>query len=66
MKKAKDSDIRMAALTPGTSLPFLPGQSFSDPTKQRFHLSHSLGYKNGYALRDQPSYEIGGGKIELR
>jgi len=50
----------------GSSLPFLPGMSFSDPTKQRYHLSNSLGYKNGYSMRNQPMYEIGGGKIELR
>lgn len=55
----------MAALTPGTSLPFLPGSSINDPTKQRFHLSQSLGYRNGYAIRNQPQFEIGGGKIEL-
>jgi hypothetical protein len=46
-------------------LPFLPGNSQNDPTRQRYHLSNSLGYKNGYQLQNQPRYEIGGGKIEL-
>ena len=56
----------MAALTPGTSLPFIPGMTVNDPTKQRFHLSQTLGFQNGYAMKNQPLYPIGGGKIELR
>jgi len=55
----------MSTLTPGTSLPFVPGMTFSDPTKQNYHLSQTLGYKNGYAMKNQPMYPIGGGKIEL-
>lgn len=55
----------MSTLTPGTSLPFVPGMSFSDPTKQTFHKSQTLGYTNGYALKHQPMHPIGGGKIDL-
>ena len=43
----------MSTLTPGTSLPFVPGMSFSDPTKQAFHRSQTLGFTNGYAMKNQ-------------
>jgi len=46
-------------------LPFLPGNNFSDPTKERFHVSNSLTFKNGYPLEPVPKHPIGGGKIEL-
>lgn len=62
------------------SLPFLPGNTFKDPTvsavnrsylslfliiisffqKTRYHVSQSLGYKNGYALPSRPRHAVGG------
>lgn len=47
------------------ALPFLPGNSFVDPTQQRFHRSQSLGYKNGYALPARPEVGIGGEPLEV-
>lgn len=44
-------------------LPFLPGNSFNDPTKMRYHRSHSLNYKNGYAVPILPERGIGGEPI---
>jgi len=41
-------------------LPFLPGNSFRDPTQQKYHVSQSLGYRNGYALPSRPTRGIGG------
>lgn len=41
-------------------LPFLPGNSFVDPTKAKYHRSHSLNYKNGYATQTLPTTGIGG------
>lgn len=41
-------------------LPFLPGNTFTDPTKSRYHRSQSLGYKNGYAVPVHPTVGIGG------
>lgn len=41
-------------------LPFLPGNSFKDPTQSKYHRSHSLGYKNGYAVQNRPQVGIGG------
>ena len=32
------------------ALPFLPGNSFRDPTQTSFHKSQTLGYKNGYTV----------------
>lgn len=32
------------------SLPFIPGNTFTDPTKTKFHRSQTLGYKNGYSV----------------
>jgi len=43
----------------------LLGNSLVDPTKKRFHLSQSLVYDKGYALKNQPQFKIGGGKVEL-
>lgn len=42
------------------SLPLLPGNTFSDPTKSRFHVPQTLGFKNGFALKDKPEIGIGG------
>ncbi|CAD5111984.1 DgyrCDS1238 [Dimorphilus gyrociliatus] len=44
-------------------LPFLPGNTFCDPTKSRYHVSHSLGYKNGYQIASRPNIGIGGEPI---
>lgn len=44
-------------------LPFLPGNSFTDPTKSKYHRSHSLSYKNGYAIPTHPTVGIGGTPI---
>ncbi|KAK6187064.1 hypothetical protein SNE40_006312 [Patella caerulea] len=41
-------------------LPFLPGNSFKDPTNMRYHRSQSLKYSNGYALPLRPELGIGG------
>jgi hypothetical protein len=42
------------------SLPFLPGNSFKDPTKTKYHVSQSLGFQNGYALASRPLRAVGG------
>jgi len=44
-------------------LPFLPGNTFKDPTQQKFHVSQSLGYKNGYSLPKRPERGIGGTQL---
>ncbi|XP_052763597.1 EF-hand domain-containing protein 1-like [Mya arenaria] len=44
-------------------LPFLPGNSFTDPTRSKYHRSHSLNYRNGYALPTHPTVGIGGEPI---
>lgn len=44
-------------------LPFLPGNSFRDPTKNKYHRSHSLNYKNGYSIPTLPTSGIGGEPI---
>ncbi|XP_071118908.1 EF-hand domain-containing protein 1-like [Haliotis cracherodii] len=44
-------------------LPFLPGNSFNDPTRGKYHRPHSLGYKNGYAIQKRPEVGIGGETI---
>jgi hypothetical protein len=41
-------------------LPFLPGNTFQNPTATRFHRSHTLGYTNGYAIQKRPELSIGG------
>ncbi|KAM9840501.1 EF-hand domain-containing protein 1 [Aulostomus maculatus] len=40
-------------------LPFLPGYSFPDITKESFHRPQTLGYRNGYALPHHPRVGIG-------
>ncbi|KAM6953937.1 EF-hand domain-containing protein 1 [Aplochiton taeniatus] len=40
-------------------LPFLPGNTFVDTTKSAFHRSHTLDFKNGYALPRRPRVGIG-------
>lgn len=47
------------------ALPFLPGNTFEDPTRRKFHVSQSLGYKNGYALAGRPEVGIGGAPLKV-
>ncbi|XP_052097106.1 EF-hand domain-containing protein 1-like [Mytilus californianus] len=44
-------------------LPFLPGNNFRDPTKWKYHRSHTLNYKNGYSIPGRPEVGIGGEPI---
>ncbi|XP_076437974.1 EF-hand domain-containing protein 1-like [Babylonia areolata] len=41
-------------------LPFLPGNTFKDPTQQKYHVSQTLGYKNGYCTTKRPTLAVGG------
>ncbi|XP_041360930.1 EF-hand domain-containing protein 1-like [Gigantopelta aegis] len=41
-------------------LPFLPGNSFRDPTKGKYHRAHTLSYRNGIATQKRPEIGIGG------
>jgi len=36
------------------ALPFLPGNTFTDPTKTKYHVSQTLAYRNGYAVPTMP------------
>lgn len=47
------------------SLPFLPGNAFTDPTKTRFHVSQTLGYKNGFIQSNRPKYAVGGEPLQF-
>nr|XP_033794981.1 EF-hand domain-containing protein 1 isoform X2 [Geotrypetes seraphini] len=40
-------------------LPFLPGNTFRDPTKTAYHRSQTLGFKNGYIRARLPTVGIG-------
>jgi len=42
------------------ALPFLPGNTFQDPTKSRHHVPQTLDFKNGFALKHKPQVGIGG------
>merc|ERR1712123_146701 len=44
-------------------LPFLPGNTFSDPSMERFHVSNTLNFKNGYRTEAKPMHPNGGGII---
>jgi len=48
-----------------TNLPFLPGNSFSDPTKTKFHRAQTLYYNNGYSVPLRPTVGIGGEQIPV-
>ncbi|XP_029641015.1 EF-hand domain-containing protein 1-like [Octopus sinensis] len=41
-------------------LPFIPGNSFRDPTKTSFHRSQTLDYQNGYRIKKLIQRGIGG------
>ncbi|KAF4532690.1 hypothetical protein B566_EDAN002926 [Ephemera danica] len=40
-------------------LPLLPGFVFNDPSENRFHVPHTLNYRNGYAIPQAPKLGIG-------
>jgi len=44
-------------------LPFLPGNTFKDPTQTKYHVSQTLGYRNGYALPKRPELGVGGTQL---
>ncbi|XP_069461843.1 EF-hand domain-containing protein 1 isoform X2 [Ambystoma mexicanum] len=44
---------------PMQGLPFLPGNSFRDPTKTAFHRSQTLEYRNGFSRSLLPTVGIG-------
>ncbi|KAK0042970.1 EF-hand domain-containing protein 1-like isoform X2 [Biomphalaria pfeifferi] len=44
-------------------LPFLPGNTFRDPTQMKYHVSQTLGYKNGYAIPKRPEVGVGGTQL---
>ncbi|XP_073442508.1 EF-hand domain-containing protein 1 [Dendrobates tinctorius] len=44
---------------PVHGLPFLPGNSYRDPTKSLFHRSQTLTYRNGYSRPVLPTVGIG-------
>ncbi|VEL21178.1 unnamed protein product [Protopolystoma xenopodis] len=47
-------------------LPFLPGNTFIDPSRNRFHLSHTLGLKDGYQVaKPYPEVGIGGTPLKV-
>lgn len=46
------------------ALPFHPGNSFTDPTKTRFHVSQTLSYKNGFIQSNRPKYAVGGEPLQ--
>lgn len=46
-------------------LPFLPGNSFRDYNQNRYHVSNSLTFKNGYAFPQLPENGIGGTPIPM-
>ncbi|TGZ64345.1 hypothetical protein CRM22_006425 [Opisthorchis felineus] len=47
-------------------LPFLPGNTFRDPTQTNFHLSHTLSYKNGFRVpKPYPEVGIGGKPLKV-
>lgn len=41
-------------------LPFIPGNTFRDPTKHNFHRRQTLGYQKGYSIAKRPEVGIGG------
>ncbi|XP_065062995.1 EF-hand domain-containing protein 1-like [Rhopilema esculentum] len=47
------------------SLPFLPGNNFTDPTKTKFHRSQTLHWNNGYSLPQLPTTGIGGEPLSV-
>ncbi|XP_073938061.1 EF-hand domain-containing protein 1 isoform X3 [Castor canadensis] len=50
---------------PVHGLPLLPGASFKDSTKTSFHRCQTLGYRNGYAVIQRPTFGIGGDRLQV-
>ncbi|XP_040283134.1 EF-hand domain-containing protein 1 [Bufo bufo] len=50
---------------PVHGLPFLPGNTYRDPTKSVFHRSQTLTYRNGYSRPMLPTVGIGGDPITV-
>ncbi|XP_053314609.1 EF-hand domain-containing protein 1 [Spea bombifrons] len=50
---------------PVHGLPFLPGNTYRDPTKTAYHRSQTLTYKNGYSRPLLPTVGIGGDPIHV-
>eukprot|EP01137_Pigoraptor_chileana_P027140 Opistho-2@685 len=46
-----------------SSLPLVPGYTFHDPMKAKYHRPQTLDYKNGYAVKGVPSVGIGGERL---
>ncbi|EDV19218.1 EF-hand domain-containing protein 1 [Trichoplax sp. H2] len=46
-----------------SGLPLLPGNSFRDPTKTKYHKPQTLGFRNGYTVTPPPKAGIGGEKL---
>ncbi|CAG5136781.1 unnamed protein product, partial [Candidula unifasciata] len=44
-------------------LPFLPGNTFRDPTQMKYHVNQTLSYKNGYRTSARPDIGIGGTQL---
>ncbi|XP_003385995.1 PREDICTED: EF-hand domain-containing protein 1-like [Amphimedon queenslandica] len=55
------SDDKTSGIT--AALPFLPGNTFTDKTRTKYHRSHTLAYKNGYSIPSRPTVGIGGTRI---
>nr|CAB3241327.1 EFHC1 [Phallusia mammillata] len=51
------------ATTRAEGLPFLPGNTFEDPTKTRYHVTNTLKFKNGYAQQHSPVVGLGGERL---
>ncbi|KAJ3275375.1 EF-hand domain-containing protein 1 [Terramyces sp. JEL0728] len=50
---------------PRAEFPFLPGNSFTDASKQDFRKPHSLGFINGYPVQPKPNLGIGLEKLNI-
>ncbi|KAM9316086.1 EF-hand domain-containing protein 1 [Gastrophryne carolinensis] len=50
---------------PVHGLPFLPGNTYRDPTKTTFHRSQTLTYRNGFSRPVLPTVGIGGDPITV-
>lgn len=48
-----------------SALPFLPGNTFTDPTKTKFHRPQTLGWMNGYSIPVAPQIGIGGDPVPV-
>ncbi|BES98536.1 EF-hand domain-containing protein [Nesidiocoris tenuis] len=46
-------------------LPFLPGYTFHDITRQKHNVPHNFVYKNGYAIVREPTRSVGGEPLDI-